>query len=168
MPQQNALVGRQAERWLDVIVSVFIVFVWRQTTAWSYVFVWRQTTPWSYVGWKEKNFAICSGRLTLENCENDTRPASSSQLQLYNTNEENGLHHPILVLSLRRLIPVTICHITHTHFNFNINRSDMVGNCADFRGFTNSTKLTRWWYEQYYMRSNKAEIVQFQSRKINF
>ena len=115
MPQQNALVGRQAERWLDVIVSVFIVFVW------------RQTTPWSYVGWKEKNFSICSGRLTLESCENDTRPASSSQLKSY-CNEREEFCHLYKAGSPWRIVRMThdLHHLLNCNYIILMKRMDYI------------------------------------------
>ena len=183
MPQQSAFLRRQAEKWLDVIVSVVIVFVWRQTTPWSYCLcvkadntlklcrlegeefchLYKAGSPWRIVrmthdlhhllnwrviGMKEKNFAICTRQAHLgELWEWHTTCIIFSTAIIY-TNEENGLHHPILVLSLRRLIPVII-YVTSPILISILTSLNGGKLCTDFRGFTNSTKHTRWWYEQY-------------------
>ena len=116
MPQQNALVGRQGEKWLNVIVSVFIVFVWRQTTPWSYFLCVKAGSPWRIVGWKEKNFSICSGRLILESFENDTWPALSSQPKSY-WNEREEFCHLYKAGSPWRIVRMT--HDLHHLLNCN-------------------------------------------------
>ena len=97
--------------------------------------------------WKRRILPFVQGRLTLENCENDTRPASSSQLQLYILMKRmdyiiqflscpSGAWYQLLYVTS----PILISILT------SLNGGKL---CTDFRGFTNSTKHTRWWYEQY-------------------